>query len=139
MKTFILKEFQNTQVSTYDKDCDCYPILTGSGFSLVKGPDYLVQLILSALYTPKGSIFYDRKSGTVFRNTIFEPMDDITMEALIESAKEDIKYSVPIADFTLEQVTVDNFNKTVTFNIKVKYKGKEYANTHTFDVYHIIR
>lgn len=116
-----------------------YPF--GSTPDLVLGPKIDLQVVLTSIFniitTPKGSIPYNPKLGSVIPNLVFEPNDEVTMSLLRHFAEKDLGEQEPrivvVSVFT-ERTGDHTITLRIGFSLVGDPTGKVYGTPVIFPI-----
>lgn len=88
-------------------------------FDTVQGVDTVIQDIITRLYTPKGSLFYDESYGSQLHHFIQAPMDKITLMDFEGEIKETLKADPRVSNDSIKVIlnynSIDSFEADVIF------------------------
>ena len=115
---------------------DYIPQLGTQDLATVEGVHYVVNLIRAALYTPRRTLFYARDVGTTLVKYLFEPLDELTLDNVLNSVTQEITSSLDMFDTTVNvrSLEVDQRTKSITVTADIKYGDKWYTITERIKV-----
>ena len=114
---------------------DYYPEYGSRDLRTVEGVDWVVQVLLSVLYTPRGTVFYGRDLGTRIARYLYEPLDETTKAGILEVVNDEITSSLGAwARVNVRDIVVDSKTKSIQLMIDIQYGEELYTITHTLRV-----
>jgi hypothetical protein len=122
----------NLQLNT--QPVDFYPVLLPTGLQMNIGLQTVIENLYCALSTIKGSIYRARDKGTRLVESLFEQLDDTTVNNLINTLTNDLAISVINSQFTFTSTQLDITNKLLSFSLNVYYNGQLYNVNNTINM-----
>lgn len=129
-----LERFRKNVAGSKNKHVDYIAKIEPSGdFQKVEGIEAILNSWMNLLRTPVRTYVFDPNYGSELYKRVFDPADEITMDAIKTEIKEKLMYYDNRASITNVNIKFLPDKKGFVVDIFVRYKGEITKISKTFD------